>query len=51
MLVVNAHLPILQAGRRYCSACKKFEKIAAIIQQVTYLLKNESYKYNTDRRD
>jgi hypothetical protein len=30
--VINAHLPIDQAGGSYCSDCKNFEKMAAIIQ-------------------
>jgi hypothetical protein len=29
--VINAHLPIDQAGGSYCSDCRKFSKMAAII--------------------
>jgi hypothetical protein len=54
-------MPIEEAGREYSSDHKKLQKMAAIILQVTsqsisssgewgvtYLLKNESYKYKTD---
>jgi hypothetical protein len=32
-LVINAHLPIDQAGGRYCSNCGEFEIMAVIWQQ------------------
>jgi hypothetical protein len=60
--VINAHLPIDQAGISYYSDRRKCLKnggdhpisnikLEFFIQGVTYLLKNESYLYNTDRRD
>jgi hypothetical protein len=33
-LVINAHLPIDQAGRRYCSHCREFEMMTVIYQQL-----------------
>jgi hypothetical protein len=61
-LVINVHLPIDQAGRSYCFDRKKVLKNGDnhpesnimpefFIQGVTYLLKNESYMYSTDRRE
>jgi hypothetical protein len=60
--VINAHLPITEAGRSYFSDCRKLEKnggnhplsnitLEFFIQGVTYLLKNESYMYSTDGRE
>jgi hypothetical protein len=36
--VIVAHLPIDQAGGRYCYDRRKFEKVAEIIQQVNIML-------------
>ncbi len=60
--VINAHLPIDQAGGSYCSRSQKDLKnggnhpvsnitLDFFIQGVTYLLKNESYMNSTDRRE
>jgi hypothetical protein len=39
---IIAHLPIDQAGGRYCYDRRKFEKVAEIIQQVTSRLSSLS---------
>jgi hypothetical protein len=60
--VINAHLPRDQAGISYCSDRKKVWKNGGnhpvsnitpefFIQGVTYILKNESYMYSTNRRE
>jgi hypothetical protein len=36
--MIIAHLPIDQAGGRYCYDHRKFEKVAEIIQQVNIML-------------
>jgi hypothetical protein len=60
--VINSHLPIDQAGGSYCSDRRELKNFGIhpvsnitlefkFIQEVTYLLKNESYMYSTDRRE
>jgi hypothetical protein len=56
--VINAHLPIDQAGGSYCFNLKNGSNhpvsnitLEFFFQGVTYLLKNESYMYSTDRRE
>ncbi len=61
--VINAHLPIDQAGGSYCSDRKKKGlknggnhsvsniTLEFFIRGVTYLLQNESYMYGTGRRE
>jgi hypothetical protein len=61
-LVIDAHLPIDQAGGKLLFRSQKVSKngdnhpvsnitLEFFIQGVTYLFKNESYMYSTDRRE